>query len=82
LPRQVRIARHQAVAELHGLLVLAQVFDQQLRAIQVRGDELRVRLERAFELVERLIDATLVPEDFAAAVVRLGPVGVCPQSLF
>jgi len=63
------------------VLVFAEVLDEQLRAIEVGRDELGVRLQRALELVERLVDLALVPEDLAAAVVGLGAVGVRAQRL-
>ncbi len=78
---QVGLAREQLVAQRNRLRVLAEVLDQQLRAVQVGGDELRIRLQRALELVERLVDLALVPEDLAAAVVRLRAVRMGAQRL-
>jgi hypothetical protein len=80
-PGQLAIASQQRIAQPDGLLVLAQVFDEQLCAIQMSGDELRIRLEGALELVEGLVDPALVPEDLAAPVVGFRPIGVGPQSL-
>jgi hypothetical protein len=50
----------------HGLLVLAQIFDQELGSVQVRRDELGVGAQRQLELVERLVDLSLVPVDLTA----------------
>jgi hypothetical protein len=79
--RQLGRSRQQPVAQRDRLLVLAHLLDQQLRAVQVGGQELRVGHHRELELVERLLDAALVPEDLAAAVVRLGSVRVRLQRL-
>ena len=74
--RQLLVARQQPVAVLDGLLVLAELLDQELGAVQVAGDELGVGLERALELEQRLLRLALVPQDLAAAVVRLGAFGM------
>jgi len=42
----------------------------------VRGLVLAVGLDRALELLERLLRARVVPQDLAAAVVRLGAAGI------
>jgi len=70
-PRKGRVAGKHLVAERGGLLELAQVLHQQLDAIQMGRDELRVGIERPLELVQGLVHAALVPKDLAASVVRL-----------
>jgi hypothetical protein len=47
----------------------------------VRGQELGVGHHGQLELVERFLDAALVPQDLAAPVVRLGTVRVRLQRL-
>ena len=79
--RQLAATRQQLVAERHGLLELGQVLDQQLGAVQVRRHELGIRADGLRELVVGLVDLRLVPEDLAAAVVRLGSVRVGAQRL-
>ena len=61
------------------MIELAEVFDHELGAIQVRSDELRVRDDGPLELVERLLDPEVVPEDFSTAVVSLGTLGMGAQ---
>src|SRR5262249_4149121 len=58
------------VGEVQRLFVLLELLDQDLDAVQVRGLVLTVGLDRALELVERLLGARGVPEYLAAAVVR------------
>jgi hypothetical protein len=59
--------------------VLLELLDQDLDAVQVRGLVLAVGFDGALELVERLFGACAVPQDLAAAVVRLGAAGICAQ---
>ena len=80
-PRKLGRPGHQLVTERDGLLVLVQVLDEQLDAVQVGGDELRIGAHRALELVERLVDLALVPEDLAATVVRFGALRLGSQRL-
>ena len=80
--RQLLAAGEQLVAQRGGLLELEEVLDQQLGAIEVRRHELGVRADGALELVHRLVDLAFVPEDLAAAVVRLRAVRMRAQRLF
>ena len=54
------------------LLELGHLLDQQLHPVQVGGNELGIGADRTLELVERLVDAALVPVDLATPVVGLG----------
>jgi len=81
-PRQLIAAGEQVIAVGHRLLELAELFDQQLGSVQVRGDELRIGHAREFELVEGFFNLALVPQNFAATVVRFGTTGMSLQGFF
>lgn len=74
-------AAEQAIAQLERFLVLAELLDQELRAVQVGRRELGIGQGGQLELVQRLVDPGVVPENLAAAVVGLGAVGVLLQGL-
>ncbi len=78
-PRQARRAREQLVGESNGGRELAELLDQQLDAIEMRRRELAVRERRSVEFDQRLVQATVVPEDLAATVVGLGALGMHAQ---
>jgi len=64
-----------------ALLELGEILHQQLDPVEMGRHELRIRLDRPLELVKRLVDLALVPEDLAAAVVRLGAFRMRAQGL-
>ena len=79
--RQAARGREHAIALGDRLLVRAELLDQDLGAIQVRGYELGIGLRGLLELDEGLVDLALVPQDLAATVVGLGAIRMRLQRL-
>ena len=77
----MRAAGEQLVGEADRGRELAELLDQELDPVQVGGGELAVGQDGAVELDQRLVDAAIVPEDLAAAVVGFGAIGMDAQRL-